>query len=137
MLPLSRSHFQTYPHTLYLFPLPASVSNCIEKLECAKEIHTKKNVFCYSSQKSPFSLLFCFQIFKLFQISRRSRGHRQTFLAVPGTLVSSVFSATALLLVREDLVASPWLELRVVLSSGGAYGRISLELGFWFVGGAL
>jgi hypothetical protein len=36
--------------------------------------------------------------------------------------VSSAFSATALLLFGEDLVASPWIELWVFLSSGGAYG---------------
>jgi hypothetical protein len=42
----------------------------------------------------------------------------------------SVSSATALLFFGEDLVASSWVESRVLLSSGGAYGRAPLELGF-------
>jgi hypothetical protein len=43
---------------------------------------------------------------------------------------------TTLLLFGEDLVASPWVELRALPSSNGAHGRAPLELDFWSEGGS-
>jgi hypothetical protein len=54
---------------------------------------------------------------------------------VSSTSAISVSPATALLLFRENLIASPWVELRALPSSGGAHGRTPLELGFWSEGG--
>jgi hypothetical protein len=46
-------------------------------------------------------------------------------------------SHLSLLFSGEDIVLSPfWAEVRVLFSSGDAYGRVPLEAALWFVGGA-
>jgi hypothetical protein len=61
-------------------------------------------------------------------------------LAASGDHVSSIPSPSssftlASLSPVKDIVAFSWIKLGVIFSSGGAYGRVPLEFGFWFVGG--
>ena len=97
----------------------------------------KKNLclFAFLYYKKKLCSLSLF-VFKFFQISPRSHCPRRTYPTASGVLISSISSSlVSFLFFGEDFVVSSWIELGVLFSSGGAYGRALLEFGFWFVGG--
>ena len=74
-----------------------------------------------------------FQISNLTPISLPPGEHISLF----PTFVSPIFSSLVLSARSSSVkipLFSPWIELGVLFSSSGAYGRALLELGFWSVG---